>query len=58
MCALFQFVASGWTLTIEDLMLEDNGNYMCVVANEYGSIQWNFTVEALRKLALLTQRWL
>ncbi|WAR21958.1 FGFR3-like protein [Mya arenaria] len=42
----------GWKLTIEDLALEDKGNYTCIVANELGSINWNFTVEVLQRLPI------
>ncbi|KAH3786281.1 hypothetical protein DPMN_164387, partial [Dreissena polymorpha] len=41
-----------WKLKIDDLALEDNGQYMCIVANSYGAINWTFTVEVLQRLPL------
>lgn len=39
----------GWRLTIGDLMPEDEGKYTCVITNQYGSINWTFVVEIIRK---------
>ncbi|XP_052770650.1 fibroblast growth factor receptor 4-like [Mya arenaria] len=47
-----KYKKEGWKLTIEDLALEDKGNYTCIVANELGSINWNFTVEVLQRLPI------
>ncbi|XP_052770657.1 hemicentin-2-like isoform X2 [Mya arenaria] len=47
-----KYKKEGWKLTIEDIALEDKGNYTCIVANELGSINWNFTVEVLQRLPI------
>lgn len=43
----------GWRLTIGDLMPEDEGKYTCVITNQYGSINWTFVVEIIRKLLIV-----
>ncbi|XP_052221359.1 fibroblast growth factor receptor 3-like isoform X2 [Dreissena polymorpha] len=41
-----------WKLKIDGLALEDKGQYMCVVANIVGAINWTFTVDVLQRLPL------
>ena len=47
--AFVQFNIKGWKLTIGDLLPDDNGKYTCVISNEYGSINWTYTVEVMRE---------
>ena len=41
-----------WVLTISDLGMDDKGEYMCFVSNEYGTISWKYTLDVRRKLIL------
>nr|KAG5686117.1 hypothetical protein BaRGS_001182 [Batillaria attramentaria] len=39
-----------WKLTIGDLVPDDQGRYTCVITNQYGSINWTYTVEVIQRL--------
>ena len=34
-----------WSITLEDLQVEDSGKYMCKVFNRHGSINYTYTLE-------------
>ena len=38
---------SRFTLQLEELNMEDVGNYMCVVSNAYGQRNWTFTLDVV-----------
>ena len=40
---------SKWTLTVEDLVVKDGGNYTCVVCNYLGCINHTFKVDVIGK---------
>lgn len=39
-----------WTLTVNDLAMDDKGEYVCIVSNEYGSISWTYTLDVTQRL--------
>ncbi|GLG99086.1 Fibroblast growth factor receptor homolog 1 [Gryllus bimaculatus] len=39
-----------WSLLLEDLVTSDSGNYTCVVCNEFGCINFTFTVAVVERL--------
>lgn len=41
-----------WVLTISDLGMDDKGEYMCFVSNEYGTISWKYTLDVRQRLAV------
>nr|QWT43347.1 fibroblast growth factor receptor 2 [Alitta virens] len=36
-----------WLLRLDDVIVNDSGNYTCVVSNEYGSIKWTYELEVV-----------
>lgn len=38
-----------WTLIMESVVPSDEGNYTCVVENEYGSLQHTYVLDVVGK---------
>ncbi|CAL1527375.1 unnamed protein product [Lymnaea stagnalis] len=44
-----RFTLSKFRLTIADLVLNDAGNYTCIVANPHGQLNWTYTLEVVQR---------
>lgn len=43
-------IMNKWTLRMEDLVVEDGGNYTCIVCNNLGCINHTFKVDIIGKI--------
>lgn len=50
---LGEFKQNHWSLTLEDLVPEDKGNYTCIVCNEAGCINYTYKLDVVGKLYCL-----
>lgn len=48
-----EFKQNHWSLTLEDLVTEDKGNYTCIVCNEAGCINYTYKLDVVGKLYCL-----
>ncbi|XP_012942529.1 fibroblast growth factor receptor 4 [Aplysia californica] len=39
-----------WSLSIADLVLNDAGNYTCIVSNVHGSLNWTYQLEIVQRM--------
>ncbi|XP_050314292.1 fibroblast growth factor receptor homolog 1-like isoform X1 [Anthonomus grandis grandis] len=44
-----EYKKSHWSLTLEDLVTEDKGNYTCIVCNEVGCIDFTYRVDVVER---------
>ncbi|XP_028982371.1 fibroblast growth factor receptor 3-like [Diachasma alloeum] len=42
-------ITSKWTLRVEDLVVDDGGNYTCIVCNQLGCIKHTFKVDVVER---------
>ncbi|XP_045188886.1 fibroblast growth factor receptor 2-like isoform X2 [Mercenaria mercenaria] len=47
-----KYIFDGYKLKVKSLALEDQGNYTCVVRNEYGSVNWTTRLEVQQRIAI------
>lgn len=40
---------SRWSISFEDAVVDDSGNYTCIVCNEEGCIHYTFTIDIIGK---------
>ncbi|KAL5021031.1 hypothetical protein ScPMuIL_000186 [Solemya velum] len=45
----WEFQMRGWTLTMQNIVPKDDGDYKCVIENQYGSIQWTYSLEVVQR---------
>ncbi|XP_077290704.1 fibroblast growth factor receptor homolog 1-like [Arctopsyche grandis] len=41
---------SRWTMTLEDLVTKDSGNYTCLICNKFGCIDFTFKLDVIERL--------
>ncbi|XP_041369087.1 fibroblast growth factor receptor 4-like isoform X2 [Gigantopelta aegis] len=47
---LGQYNFKGYQLTMGDLVMDDSGNYTCIVYNKHGSVNWTYKLEVIQRL--------